>query len=155
MKRKFFKNIAEKRSRAIDEVKQEIKPVFNNRYSKFKSAASRYPQRTLGIMFAIVGLNFLLFLYMNRKAGSAYSVKDFYSGKVVKEVFPDKREPTRVPFTIANFIQMKSIKDSLEYYLGVEHKTREDTLLLLRLFKKYEAIDTSFKTEKYFTNEGH
>lgn len=155
MKRKYFKQLTQKRDNAMDEIKKEVTPLLKKRYAKWKAIANRYPRRTLVIMLAVASVNFFLFLYLNRNAGSAYSIKDVYSGKIIEDNFPGKHSETGIPFTLGNFMQMKAIKDSLEYYLSNQHKTRADTLLLLRLFKKYETLDTSFKTDKIIPHESN
>ena len=49
-----------------------------------------------------------------------------------------------IPYSIRNFLEMRSIRDSLELLRAGGFRTRQDTLLFLRILGRYARLDTSF-----------
>ena len=54
------------------------------------------------------------------------------------------RHSPPIPYSLRNFMEMRSIRDSLELLRAGGFRTRQDTLLFLRILGRYARLDTSF-----------
>lgn len=141
MKKRIFNTGALKAFRK--EISNNFSIMFLPSINKIRSVLNAHPKLTVFCMTLMLSANLCLLFFFNKKTKSAYNITDIYTGKVVNDQFPEIKQ--NIPFTISNFIQMSEIRDSLEILMHKKIQEPEDTTTLLRLFEKYQKLDTSFK----------
>ena len=95
-------------------------------------------------MILLLCLNFVLMLYIDtRNVGTK---KDPFTnfGDYFTKTPLVAAQKGGIDASIGNIMALREIQDSLKYFAVKEHlKTREDTLTLKRLLRKYAAVDPS------------
>lgn len=125
---------------------EELKPVYQKSVNQVKKFAEKKPYRTLAFMIAIaiVNLTFLIFWsYKKTPDNPGFSKINFKKTKesVVASPISD------MPFTINNYMAVRSLKDSLDYLMAKKQLTREDTLLFVRICQQYSKLDPHFSSK--------
>jgi hypothetical protein len=57
---------------------------------------------------------------------------------------PSGQTAAQIPFTLHNFLEVRVLKDSLTQLMGKQGRSREDTLLFIRILERYARLDTAF-----------
>lgn len=132
-------------------MKSEFSQHFGSLYDRPKSRIIGYirsnPKKSFAAMAFLLCLNFMLMLYIDtRNVGTK---KDPFTNLGDYFTKTPLVEPTKgnIYPTIGNIMALREIQDSLKHFAVREHlKTKQDTLILKRLLKKYAAVDpTIFK----------
>src|SRR4051794_3261840 len=115
---------------------EELKPVYQKSVIRIKNFAEKKPYRTLAFMIAIAIVNLLCLIfwsYEKTPANPGFSKINFEKAKksIVSSPMSD------MPFTLSNYMTVKSLKDSLDYLMAKKQLTREDTLLFIRICQQY------------------
>ena len=101
-------------------------------------------------MILLLSLNFLLMLYIDTRGITARKDPFTNFGDYITKTPLYHPTNGRIDPTIGNIMALKEIQDSLAYFSEHEHlKTRDDTVTLKRLLKKYAAIDPSIFKQKH------
>ena len=118
------------------------------RLKTIRSAANQRPRLTAAILLAFAVVNFGLLLL----TGSADRARAFdypWKGRqsvdgMFKDKVSDQGQAPSIPYSLRNFLAMRSIRDSLELLRTKGFRSREDTLLFLRIMERYARLDTAF-----------
>lgn len=135
------------------ELKSEFAEHFGSLYNKPKFKIIEYikanPAKSFATMMLLLCINFILMMFIDTR--NIKLKKDpfaNFSDYLTKTPLMDSKEGQINP-SISNIMALREIQDSIKYYAAKEHlKTRDDTLTIKRLLRKYAAIDpTIFKTK--------
>ena len=103
----------------------------------------------MAILLGAATLNFgLLLLIARNTRQEAFSYSTLHPAGLLRQGGSNAAAtlPT-IPFTIQNFLQIRAIKDSLALLIGKADRSREDTLLFMRILDQYAQLDTAFARE--------
>lgn len=125
---------------------EELKPVYQKSVNRIKSLAEKKPYRTLALMIAIAILNLMLLIFWSyRKAPVNFGFSKINFEKTKESIMSSSRSD--IPFTLGNYMEVKSLKDSLDYLMSKKQLTREDTLLFIRICQQYSKLDPHFSSK--------
>ena len=116
------------------------------RLKVLRAAANAKPRLTAGLLLAFALLNFGLLLLTGSRTSKAFDYPWDASqseGRMLNDHASSKQSPP-IPYSLRNFLEMRSIRDSLELLRVGGFRTRQDTLLFLRILGRYARLDTSF-----------
>ncbi len=111
-----------------------------------RAAANAKPRLTAGLLLAFALVNFALLLITGSRTSKAFDYPWNASqteGRMLNDHASSKQSPP-IPYSLRNFMEMRSIRDSLELLRLNGFRTRQDTLLFLRILGRYARLDTSF-----------
>ena len=125
---------------------EELKPVYHKSFNQIKSYAEKKPYRTLAFMIAIAIINLMFLIFCSYKKASdnpGFSKINFEKTRenIISSPISD------IPFTLSNYMAVKSLKDSLDYLMAKKQLTREDTLLFIRICQQYSKLDPHFSSK--------
>lgn len=124
---------------------EELKPIYQRSYSSFKGFAERKPYRTLGCMIGIAIINLAVLIYMSyRRMPEDPGFSKITFSKLKSDALAN-RQAADVPFTFSNYMEMKKLKDSLDYLMSQKRLSKKDTLLFIRICQQYSKLDPYFK----------
>jgi hypothetical protein len=124
-------------------------PHWRQRFVRIKNRANERPKLSVAILLGAATLNFgLLLLIARNTRQEAFSYSTLHPAGLLKQSRSNAAAtmPT-IPFTIQNFLQIRAIKDSLALLIGKADRSREDTLLFMRILDQYAQLDTAFARE--------
>ena len=143
----FIRNKALKKD--VLESASAIAPVYSKYYTRFKSKMQKRPKKTMAILLFIATANFMILLFVVNHSKKPTIGLAYQKTKMV--LFNNNAD---VNFSIPNYFKMKELKDSLELVMHKEKMTKDDTLLLIRIYQQYATIDPDFfKQLNKYTNE--
>jgi hypothetical protein len=119
---------------------------LQGRLKALRASANKRPRLTAGLLLAFALTNFALLLLTGSRASKAFDYPWNASqseGRMLEDHASSKHSPP-IPYSIRNFLEMRSIRDSLELLRAGGFRTRQDTLLFLRILGRYARLDTSF-----------
>jgi hypothetical protein len=126
----------------IQELKEDLGPVYERKAEKFKGYVKANPRRVLTGMFAFVIINIgILFFFTGQYKASSFHYTDLklkHDGSAKVDEAPD------IPFTWDNYSKMSAIKDTLEYLMNKPQLSRADTLTFMRIADQIEKLDPDF-----------
>ena len=124
---------------------EKMSPLYLWCYLWFKGQVQQRPKLTLLIMLIIVALNFTIMLYVvNTRKAPSFTEGLRKGSKMITN--PASHINGGPEFSLGNYFRISKLKDSLEYYMNKKHKTTEDTLAVIKIFKAYQKMDpTLFK----------
>lgn len=130
----------------LKEAAKDLYPLVKKAVNPVKRLLLAYPQRAATIMFAVLLLNTaLLFFIVYRKtttkqpSGYAAVIKTIKNKKILINTNGNLSDN----MSIGTWIEIKNIRDSLEYLMHKKVQTKEDTLCFMRLYKRYSLVDPS------------
>lgn len=143
----FIKKAAVKKD--MLESAKTIAPIYYKYYMGFKNRMQKRPRKTLVILLFIATVNFLILLFVVNHSKKPTIGLAYQKTKMV--LF---NNGTDINFSIPNYFKMKDLKDSLELVMHKQKMTKDDTLLLIRIYQQYATIDPDFfKQLNKYTNE--
>jgi hypothetical protein len=116
------------------------------RLKNLKAAANAKPKLTAALLLAFALANFALLLLSGSRTSKAFDYPWNASqteGSILHDHASSKHTPP-IPYSLRNFMEMRSIRDSLEHLRSSGFHTRQDTLLFLRILGRYARLDSSF-----------
>jgi hypothetical protein len=116
------------------------------RLKALRAAANRRPKLTAALLLAFSLANFSLLLLTGSRTSKAFDYPWNASqteGRMLEDHASSRHSPP-IPYSLRNFLEMRSIRDSLEHLHSSGFHTRQDTLLFLRILGHYARLDTSF-----------
>jgi hypothetical protein len=126
----------------IQELKEDLGPVYEKKAERFKGYVKANPKRVLIFMFSFVIINIsVLFFFTRQYKASSFHYTDLklkHDGAAKVDEAPD------IPFTWDNYSKMNSIKDTLEYLMNKQQLSKEDTLTFMRIADQIEKLDPDF-----------
>jgi len=126
----------------VKEAGSEFRPLVVKPYRRARAYLEARPRKTIIWMMVIALSNFGLWMYIAHKHPvKDFSIADMPFNKVKEKLVLDK---SAVPFSLANYMAISKLKDSLNYLLSKKELSREDTLLFIRIAQQYERIDPAF-----------
>ena len=122
-------------------------PVVD-RLMRLRATANRRPKTTATLLLAFALVNFALLLMTGASNGTRAFEYPWKGRRSVEGMFKDKvldqGHAPSIPYSLRNFLAMRSIRDSLELLRTKGFRSREDTLLFLRIMERYASLDTAF-----------
>lgn len=108
--------------------------------------ANRHPRRTVVVLLASVTINVGMVVYLSEKTRQQpFSYATISPMKVMGRDWDTvSLRAEEIPFTWKNYMEISSLKDSLEYLMRKTERNAEDTLLFIRIFEKYAGLDPAF-----------
>ena len=108
--------------------------------------ANGHPRKTVAIILVGVSLNVGMLIYVSERSRRApFSYTSMSPVKLVSRQWDTVTlQAGDIPFTWKNYQQITALKDSLEYLMGKTDRNAEDTLLFIRIFERYAALDPAF-----------
>jgi hypothetical protein len=119
---------------------------LQGRLKALRAAANRRPKLTAALLLAFSLANFALLLLTGSRTSKAFDYpwnETQAEGRMMDDHASSKHSPP-IPYSLRNFLEMRSIRDSLELLRAGGFHTRQDTLLFLRILGRYARLDTSF-----------
>lgn len=113
---------------------------------RVRIVANRHPRRTVAVLLAGVAMNVSMVIYLSEKTRQQpFSYATISPMKVIGRDWDTvSLHAAKIPFTWKNYIEVSSLKDSLEYLMRKTQRNAEDTLLFIRIFEKYAHLDPAF-----------
>lgn len=113
---------------------------------RVRIVANRYPRRTVAVLLAGVAMNVGMVVYLSEKTRQqSFSYSTINPMRVMDRDWDTvSLKATEIPFTWKNYMEISSLKDSLEYLMRKTERNAEDTLLFIRIFEKYAGLDPAF-----------
>ncbi len=124
---------------------EELQPVYQRSYSTFRRFVEKKPYRTLGWMIAFAAANLSVLIFMSYKKTPVEPGFSKVKFTTLKSSALSASQSTGAAFTFGNFIEMKRMKDSLDYLLSKKILSKNDTLLFIRICQQYSKLDPHFK----------
>ena len=117
-----------------------------NRLRSLREAANRRPKAAVAILLTATSLNFgLLMLVSEHGRQQAFSYQSLNPlAPRITGARPSSQTAAQIPFTLQNFLEVRALKDSLTQLMGKQGRSREDTLLFIRILERYARLDTAF-----------
>jgi hypothetical protein len=116
------------------------------RLKALRAAANRRPRLTAALLLTFALANFALLLLSGSRTSKVFDYPWDASqseGRMLEDHASSRHSPP-IPYSLRNFMEMRSIRDSLELLREGGFRTRQDTLLFLRILGRYARLDTSF-----------
>jgi hypothetical protein len=131
--------------KGVEEIYNDLYPLYKRSIRTAKRFLLSNPKKTATTMFVILLLNTaLLFIIIYRKNDSAprgsYAgvIKSFKNKNLI--LYPKGKDDN---IGLGSLLEIKNIRDSLEYLMQKKEQSKEDTLCFIRLYKRYSLIDPS------------
>ena len=117
-----------------------------HRLRSLREAANRRPKAAVAILLTATSLNFgLLMLVSEHGRQQAFSYQSLNPlAPRITGARPSSQTAAQIPFTLQNFLEVRALKDSLTQLMGKQGRSREDTLLFIRILERYARLDTAF-----------
>jgi hypothetical protein len=119
---------------------------LQGRLKALRASANKRPRLTAGLLLAFALVNFGLLLLTGSRTSKAFDYpwnETQSEGRMLEDHALSKHSPP-IPYSLRNFLEMRSIRDSLELLRVGGFRTRQDTLMFLRILGRYARLDTSF-----------
>ncbi len=124
---------------------EELKPVYQKSVIRIKNFAEKKPYRTLAFMIAIAIINLIFLIFFSyKKAPDNPGFSKINFEKTRKNLMSSPMSD--IPFTLSNYMALRSLKDSLDYLMSKKPLTKEDTLLFIRICQQYSKLDPHFNS---------
>lgn len=135
-----LRNLIKKNNRrsALNELKQDFKPIVQSIKDPVTNYAKKNPKTTLFLMFTIVVINILLlFFFTNSYKSKATTNVNSYQFDAF--VSPPVSAPDIKP-SLDNILKVKALKDTLNYLMSLKEMSYQDTLTFIRVTEDFHAI---------------
>jgi hypothetical protein len=119
---------------------------LQERLKALRAEANAKPRLTAALLLAFAIANFGLLMLSGSRTSKAFDYPWNASqteGRMLND-HASSKQSTPIPYSLRNFMEMRSIRDSLELLRAGGFRTRQDTLLFLRILGRYARLDTSF-----------
>ena len=116
------------------------------RLKALRAAANRRPRLTAALLLAFALFNFALLMLTGSRTSKAFDYPwnaSQMEGRMLEDHASSRHSPP-IPYSLRNFMEMRSIRDSLELLRAGGFRTRQDTLMFLRILGRYARLDSSF-----------
>jgi hypothetical protein len=142
MRRNFFNP-----RHVVSQLRNLLPSSLSRQLNILREKANRRPGMAAGILVAVATANLLLLVIVSER--SRQQPLSYRSLNPIRRVVGDRQLPraAEIPFTLHNFLEVRAMKDSLATLMGKTSRTREDTLLFIRILERYARLDTAFATQ--------
>ena len=116
------------------------------RLKALRAAANKRPRLTAALLLTFALANFGLLLLIGSRTSKAFDYPwnaSQMEGRMMDDHASSRHSPP-IPYSLRNFMEMRSIRDSLELLRLNGFRTRQDTLMFLRILGRYARLDSSF-----------
>lgn len=133
----YFKN-ANSKGHAENSIDKSA-PFYKLWSGKLQPLTAKNPKLTIAMMLLFATVNFLIMLYVvNSRPAKSLIPKD-----IIKNISRTEQRQS-APYTIANYMKVSELKDSLDYLMRLPKLTKTDSLLFIKICDEYAKLDPSF-----------